>query len=88
MPTTFRESILLEYLDMMATSIREPTRMDFSLSDKIMLDSIINLLEVQKAGIQTALGDACRVDEAAGGKEVMEWRLPAPKACYGVRLRS
>ena len=41
-----------------------------------MLDSVIRLLQVHKAGIEGALGDAGIVNEVAQGEEVMDedWR--------------
>ena len=47
---------------------------------KVMLDSVIDLLEVHKAGIQWALGNASCVDDhevAQAFEEVMNWRLSA-----------
>ena len=48
---------------------------------KMMLDSVIGLLEVHKAGIQRAPRDASCIDEMAQGEEVMDWRLSGPEAC-------
>ena len=48
-----------------------------------MLDRAIDLLEVRRAGVQRALGDASCIDGMAQGKEVMYWRLPGPEACRG-----
>ena len=51
--------------------------------EKMMLDSVIGLLEVHKAGIRGALGDASCVNKMAQGKEVMDRRLPGPETCLG-----
>ena len=50
---------------------------------KMMLDNVIGLLKVHKAGIQRVLGNASCVIEVLQGKEVMVWRLPEPEACLG-----
>ena len=51
-----------------------------SVPQKMMLDSVIGLLEVHKAGIQRAPQDASCIDEMAQGEEVMDWRLSGPEA--------
>ena len=41
------------------------------IPQKVMLDRVIGLLEVHKAGVQRALQDASCIDEVAQGKEVI-----------------
>ena len=48
---------------------------------KMMLGSVVSLLEYTKAGMKRALGDAGCVNEVAQGKEVMDRRLPGPEPC-------
>ena len=53
-----------------------------SVLQKMMLDGVIGLLEVHKAGIQRASQDASCIDEMAQGEEVMDWRLSGLKPAW------
>ena len=66
----------------MAASIRGPTPMSrLQLTPQhVMLDSVICLLQVHKAGIEGALGDAGIVDEVTQGEGVMNGGLARPEA--------